>query len=112
MIINLLWYAIPLLLASTSSIIVILPCINSRCFYNLGCFFSFKKGYKLTRQGKSMFKMGWRQVTSERQGGKMLSTMEMQSDSSARTEIDTSVGGPLLFERQVIPYSLGIFLFV
>ena len=58
--------------------------------------------------------MGWRQVTSERQGGKMLSTMEMESDSSARTEIDTSTvaGGHLLFKREVIPYSLGIFLLV
>ncbi|XWS08978.1 hypothetical protein CRYUN_Cryun40dG0046200 [Craigia yunnanensis] len=61
------------------------------------------KGYKLTRQGKSIFKMGWREVTSERQGGKMLSTMEMESDSSARTEIDTSTvaRGHLLFKREV-----------
>ena len=72
-------------------ILVILPWIYSRCFYNdyFGCFFSLKKGYKLTRQGKSIFKMGWRQVTSERQGGKMLSTMEMESDSSAKTETNT-----------------------
>ncbi|XWS13636.1 hypothetical protein CRYUN_Cryun36dG0054500 [Craigia yunnanensis] len=59
------------------------------------------KGYKLTKQGKSIFKMGWRQVTSERQGGKMLSTMEMESDSSARTEIDTARGGHLLFKTEV-----------
>ncbi|XP_022722874.1 uncharacterized protein LOC111280009 [Durio zibethinus] len=61
------------------------------------------KGYKLTKQGKTIFKMGWRQITSERQGGKMLSTMEMESDSSARTEIDTSTiaGGDLFFQREV-----------
>lgn len=61
------------------------------------------KGYKLTRQGKSIYKMGWRQVISERQGGKMLSTMEMESDSSARTGIDplTVAGGHLLFKREV-----------
>ncbi|XP_007034747.2 PREDICTED: 5'-nucleotidase SurE [Theobroma cacao] len=61
------------------------------------------KGYKLTRQGKSIFKMGWREVTSERQGGKMLSTMEMETDSAARTETGTSTeaGGHLLFRREV-----------
>ncbi|KAK8681055.1 hypothetical protein V6N13_053462 [Hibiscus sabdariffa] len=61
------------------------------------------KGYKLTRQGKSIFKMGWKQVISERQGGKMLSSMEMESDSSARTENDTSTvpAGHLLFKREV-----------
>ncbi|XVF28858.1 hypothetical protein REPUB_Repub15cG0068400 [Reevesia pubescens] len=61
------------------------------------------KGYKLTRQGKSIFKMGWRQVTSERQGGKMLSTMVMEIDSPARTETDTLTvaGGHLLFKREV-----------
>ncbi|XVE81612.1 hypothetical protein DITRI_Ditri15bG0079000 [Diplodiscus trichospermus] len=61
------------------------------------------KGYVLTRQGKSIFRMGWRQVSSERQGQQMLSTMEMESGSSARTEIDTSTvaGGHLLFKREV-----------
>ncbi|KAK6254958.1 hypothetical protein SCA6_016263 [Theobroma cacao] len=61
------------------------------------------KGYKLTRQGKSIFKMGWREVTSERQGGKMLSTMEMETDSAARTDTGTSTeaGGHLLFRREV-----------
>ncbi|XVF63120.1 hypothetical protein PTKIN_Ptkin09bG0063300 [Pterospermum kingtungense] len=61
------------------------------------------KGYKLTKQGKSIFKMGWRQVISDRQGGKMLSSMEMESDSSAKTEIDTSAvaAGQLLFKREV-----------
>lgn len=61
------------------------------------------KGYKLTRQGKSIFKMGWKQVNSERQGGKMLSTMEMESDSSAKMEIDTLAveAEQLLFKREV-----------
>ncbi|OMP10810.1 Survival protein SurE-like phosphatase/nucleotidase [Corchorus olitorius] len=61
------------------------------------------KGYKLTRQGKSIFKMGWKQVVSERQGGKMLSSMEMESDSTAKTESDTTTltAGDLLFKRQV-----------
>ncbi|KAB2012105.1 hypothetical protein ES319_D09G065600v1 [Gossypium barbadense] len=62
------------------------------------------KGYKLTRQGKSIFKMGWEEVKSEGQGGKMLSTMEMESDSSARAEIDTATvaAGYRMFKRKVI----------
>lgn len=42
------------------------------------------KGYRLTKQGKTIFKLGWRQVVSEAQGGRMLSSMEM--DSSANQE--------------------------
>lgn len=58
--------------------------------------------------------MGWKQVNSERQGGKMLSTMEMESDSSAKMEIDTLAveAEQLLFKREVIPYSLGFFIFI
>ncbi|KAG8483212.1 hypothetical protein CXB51_022113 [Gossypium anomalum] len=88
-----------------STILVILPCICG-CICNgyLGCFFSLKKGYKLTRQGKSIFKMGWEEVKSEGQGGKMLSTMEMESDSSARAEINTATvaAGYRMFKRKVI----------
>ncbi|CAN4097676.1 unnamed protein product [Withania somnifera] len=40
------------------------------------------KGYRLTKQGKSVYKMGWRQVSSEAQGGKMLSKMTMDSSAS------------------------------
>lgn len=36
------------------------------------------KGYKLTKQGSSMYKMGWKQVTSDTAGGHMLSTMTME----------------------------------
>ncbi|KAG4182638.1 hypothetical protein ERO13_A09G056000v2 [Gossypium hirsutum] len=62
------------------------------------------KGYKLTRQGKSIFKMGWEEVKSDGQGGKMLSTMEMESDSSAMAEIDTATvaAGHRMFKRKVI----------
>lgn len=58
--------------------------------------------------------MGWQEVKSESQGGKMLSTMEMESDSSARAEIDTSTvaAGYYMFKRMVIGYSLCIILFV
>ncbi|KAK3040577.1 hypothetical protein RJ639_029023 [Escallonia herrerae] len=61
------------------------------------------KGYKLTNQGKSIIKMGWRQVTSEAQGGKMLSTMTMETNSVACTDMDASTISPdhLLFKREV-----------
>uniref|UniRef100_A0A1J3IGG7 5'-nucleotidase SurE n=1 Tax=Noccaea caerulescens TaxID=107243 RepID=A0A1J3IGG7_NOCCA len=48
------------------------------------------KGYKLTTQGKSLGKMGWRQVEEEAQGPKMLSTMTMETDSGVVSENDTS----------------------
>ncbi|KAJ4722450.1 putative 5'-nucleotidase surE [Melia azedarach] len=75
-----------------------------RCFLNIDLPMDVAnhKGYKLTKQGKSIFKMGWRQVTSETQGGKMLSTMTMETDSAARTETDTStiLQENLLFRRE------------
>ncbi|MBA0700343.1 hypothetical protein Goari_005630 [Gossypium aridum] len=48
--------------------------------------------------------MGWEEVKSEGQGGKMLSTMEMELDSSARAEIDTATvaAGYRMFKRKVI----------
>jgi 5'-nucleotidase len=77
--------------------------------YPLSCFLNIDvptgvsnhKGYKLTRQGKSLFRMGWKQVTDPIQGGKMLSTMEMDTDSPATTGNDTSpLSQDLLFFKQ------------
>ncbi|KAE9453172.1 hypothetical protein C3L33_14912, partial [Rhododendron williamsianum] len=61
------------------------------------------QGYKLTKQGKSFNKMGWRQVTSDTQGGKMLSTMTMETNSITSTDVDlpTISGESLLFKRAV-----------
>ncbi|CAN4091334.1 unnamed protein product [Withania somnifera] len=62
------------------------------------------KGYRLTRQGKSFIKMGWRQVTSEREGGNILSTMTMESNSSESTEaraLKDATPDHLLFKRRV-----------
>ncbi|CAI9776335.1 unnamed protein product [Fraxinus pennsylvanica] len=61
------------------------------------------KGYQQTKQGKSIVKMGWRQVTSDAQGGKMLSTMTMEMNSSSNFESD-ALSAPhdhLMFKRQV-----------
>ncbi|EOY05671.1 hypothetical protein QUC31_016658 [Theobroma cacao] len=44
------------------------------------------KGYKLTKQGKSMLKIGWRQITSSVQGGKSLSTVSETDASSISQE--------------------------
>ena len=52
--------------------------------------------------------MGWQQVTSDAQGGQMLSTMTMETNSLTSTEMDASTVPPqnLLFKREV-----GLFLF-
>ncbi|KAL2487026.1 Survival protein SurE-like phosphatase/nucleotidase [Abeliophyllum distichum] len=61
------------------------------------------KGYRLTRQGKSIVKMGWRQVGSDVQGAKMLSTMTMESNSASYNESDalSTPNNHLLFKREV-----------
>lgn len=61
------------------------------------------QGYKLTKQGKSIAKMGWNQVTSAAQGGKMLSTMTMETNSLTSSEMDASTMPKehRLFKREV-----------
>ncbi|KAI3469570.1 hypothetical protein Pfo_026233 [Paulownia fortunei] len=61
------------------------------------------KGYRLTKQGKSIVKMGWRQVSSDAQGGKMLSTMTMETDSSSHSESKalSTKHESLIFKREV-----------
>ncbi|RZC88384.1 hypothetical protein C5167_016195 [Papaver somniferum] len=64
----------------------------------------FDKGYKATRQGKSIVKIGWRQVVSESQGGNMLSTMTMENNSTAGEGpkvSSTPSEENLLFKKQV-----------
>lgn len=48
--------------------------------------------------------MGWKQVNSEREGGKVLSTMTMETNSSESTEARALKNAPqdhLLFKKQV-----------
>lgn len=75
-----------------------------KCFLNidLPTNIANHKGYKLTKQGKIFFKMGWRKVNSDAQGGRMLSTMTMDPNSSSSTEADTSSTSQehQLFKRQ------------
>ncbi|TMW88956.1 hypothetical protein EJD97_017857 [Solanum chilense] len=63
------------------------------------------KGYRLTKQGKTIFKMGWRQVVSEAEGGRMLSTMTMDSSASKEASVEESTLSTekehLIFKREV-----------
>ncbi|EXB41281.1 5'-nucleotidase surE [Morus notabilis] len=76
-----------------------------RCFLNidLPTDVANHKGYKLTKQGKSIFKMGWNEVTSDAHGGKMLSTMTMGTDSAGSAETDSQAVSAdyQLFQREV-----------
>ncbi|KAG7542872.1 Survival protein SurE-like phosphatase/nucleotidase [Arabidopsis thaliana x Arabidopsis arenosa] len=78
-----------------------------QCFLNidLPTDIANHKGYKLTRQGKSMGKMGWRQVEEKAQGPKMLSTMTMDTESGVvSSDNDTSAHSKKdsrLFKREV-----------
>ncbi|CAH9118397.1 unnamed protein product [Cuscuta epithymum] len=61
------------------------------------------KGYRLTKQGKSFVKLGWKQITSETQGGKMLSTMTMDQNSTTSVEPSdlSTQNDSLIFQREV-----------
>ncbi|KAG7616027.1 putative 5'-nucleotidase [Arabidopsis thaliana] len=78
-----------------------------QCFLNidLPTDIANHKGYKLTRQGKSMGKMGWRQVEEKAQGPKMLSTMTMDTESGVvSSDNDTSAHAgkdSRLFKREL-----------
>ncbi|RAL53500.1 hypothetical protein DM860_007172 [Cuscuta australis] len=61
------------------------------------------KGYRLTKQGRSFAKMEWSQVNHDGQGGKMLSTMTMDTNSSSSSESEAlnPKQDHLMFKRQV-----------
>ncbi|XP_004496738.1 uncharacterized protein [Cicer arietinum] len=74
-----------------------------KCFLNIDVPINVAnhKGYRLTKQGKSIIKMGWKQVTSEAEGRKMLSDMT-NTDTAAPTDFNmSSTPGSLLFAREV-----------
>ncbi|KAF9594220.1 hypothetical protein IFM89_028877 [Coptis chinensis] len=77
----------------------------TRCFLNIDLPTSIvnHKGYKVTKQGRSMNKKGWRQVPSNTQGVTMLSTMTMETNTSAREEttVDSATTeGHFLFKME------------
>ncbi|XP_050874559.1 uncharacterized protein LOC127076811 isoform X3 [Lathyrus oleraceus] len=75
-----------------------------RCFLNIDVpnNVANHKGYKLTRQGKSIFKMGWREVTSETKGRLMSSDMT-NTETDTPKNVGTSSASPehLLFAREI-----------
>ncbi|XP_027361426.1 uncharacterized protein LOC113869340 isoform X2 [Abrus precatorius] len=78
----------------------------NRCFLNIDVpnNVASHKGYKLTKQGKSIVKMGWRQVTSEIEGRKMSSDMTNNTDTETPKNLDSSSESPehLLFVRSSV----------
>ncbi|XP_019168000.1 PREDICTED: uncharacterized protein LOC109163747 [Ipomoea nil] len=79
--------------------------------YPLNCFLNITvptnvpthKGYRLTKQGKSFIRTGWKQVTSETEGGKMLSTMtmDMTPTQTAQQSVDSTQEDQFFFSREV-----------
>ncbi|KAL3828789.1 hypothetical protein ACJIZ3_017591 [Penstemon smallii] len=78
--------------------------------YPLNCFLNIDvptnvvnhKGYRLTTQGRSIVKMGWTQVGSDAQGGKMLSTMTMETNPTySESGGFGTIPDHLLFKREV-----------
>ncbi|KAK6122680.1 hypothetical protein DH2020_043579 [Rehmannia glutinosa] len=62
------------------------------------------KGYRLAKQGKSIVKWGWKQVTSDAEGGKFLSTMTMETNSES--DYPSAKREHLLFKREVKGYQV------
>ncbi|XP_019167998.1 PREDICTED: uncharacterized protein LOC109163745 [Ipomoea nil] len=79
--------------------------------YPLNCFLNVTvptdvvnhKGYRLTKQGKSFIRTGWKQVNCEAEGGKMLSTMtmDMTPTQTAQQSVVSTQGDQFLFTREV-----------
>lgn len=70
------------------------------------------KGYKLTKQGKSIIKMRWKKITSEAQIGKILSTMTMETDHLANidtnaAEVSQESQHSLLYMREIVGIEVG-----
>ncbi|KAL5167841.1 5'-nucleotidase SurE [Glycine soja] len=80
------------------------PSYPRKCFLNIDVPNNVPnhKGYKLTKQGKSIIKIGWRQATSETEGPKMSSDMT-NTDTETSKNFDSSSVSPehLLFAREV-----------
>ncbi|KAK7366541.1 hypothetical protein VNO80_08534 [Phaseolus coccineus] len=80
------------------------PSYPRKCFLNVDVptVVTNHKGYKLTKQGKSIIKMGWRQVTSETEGQKMSSDMTNTNTDIPKNFDPSSVSAEhLLFTREV-----------
>ncbi|OWM69828.1 hypothetical protein CDL15_Pgr025677 [Punica granatum] len=76
------------------------------CFLNvdLPTIMAHHKGYKLTKQGRSIFLMGWRKVSSEMEGGNIQSDMTMDRDVNVTLENNASgmQQEHVLFKREIL----------
>lgn len=66
-------------------------------------FFIVEQGYRLTKPGNSMNKLGWKQVSSQAQGEKMIYAMTLAPEISPNSEpeaVDTK-HEHLMFIRKV-----------
>ncbi|XP_017250891.2 uncharacterized protein LOC108221528 isoform X1 [Daucus carota subsp. sativus] len=76
-----------------------------KCFLNINlpADVTNHKGYKLARQCKSMVSMEWKQVTSNAEGGHMLPTMNMKTESIAAMDKNTATVSQeqLVFKRLI-----------
>ncbi|XP_071716425.1 uncharacterized protein [Rutidosis leptorrhynchoides] len=75
-----------------------------KCFLNIDLPTNIlnHKGYKMTKQGNSIIKMGWKQVSSDAEGGHMVSTMTNEPNSvSLETDAKQVSEEELLFSRVV-----------
>nr|XP_043626721.1 5'-nucleotidase SurE [Erigeron canadensis]XP_043626722.1 5'-nucleotidase SurE [Erigeron canadensis]XP_043626723.1 5'-nucleotidase SurE [Erigeron canadensis] len=75
-----------------------------KCFLNVDLPTNIQnhKGYKLTKQGNSVIKMGWKQVSSDAEGGHMSSAMTNEPSSVASNPDAKAVSQEqLLFKREV-----------
>ncbi|KAL1316999.1 hypothetical protein HN51_069108 [Arachis hypogaea] len=80
-----------------------------RCFLNIDVpnNAANHKGYKLTKQGNSIVRMGWKQVTSETEERKMSSDMTNIDTETPKDTCTSSVSSEqLLFAREVRGYVL------
>uniref|UniRef100_A0A7N0VBM7 Survival protein SurE-like phosphatase/nucleotidase domain-containing protein n=1 Tax=Kalanchoe fedtschenkoi TaxID=63787 RepID=A0A7N0VBM7_KALFE len=66
------------------------------------------KGFKLAKQGRSLYKLGWKQVLSDKDGGSLRPDMTIDTYLSSSTEKDSEPEtGQLLFKRHILGAPVG-----
>uniref|UniRef100_A0ACD5UM30 Uncharacterized protein n=1 Tax=Avena sativa TaxID=4498 RepID=A0ACD5UM30_AVESA len=63
------------------------------------------KGYKITKQGKYMARIGWEQTVYKKPAVESYQTANMNADTASDMEVDTSSKYDLLFKRVIVKRS-------
>ncbi|KAM3240213.1 hypothetical protein ACQJBY_053733 [Aegilops geniculata] len=63
------------------------------------------KGYKITKQGKYMARIGWEQTVYQKPSVESYQTASMDIDGVKDSDIDTSSANDLLFKRVIVKRS-------